>query len=141
MRRAFILVVLALLAGCAQLPPSPADIQAKKFEALPDKAVIYLVRAYPDFSDNAATIWLGDSIMITTYPGTYYRWEVDPGSHRINGYGPDIGAIVVQAEAGRIYYVLQQLSPALRFPNSYFQFIPDGSGRAAVMRSTLVGGT
>lgn len=133
-------VVLILLAGCVQLPPTPADIQAKKFEVLPDKAVIYLVRDYPDFSDNAATLWLGESAMITTYPGTYYRWEVAPGMHRITGYGPDIGAIMVQAEAGRIYYVLQRLAPFLRFPSSYFQLIAEPAGRNAVMRSTLVGG-
>src|SRR5688572_30191438 len=116
-------VVLILLAGCVQLPPTPADIQAKKFEAVPDKAVIYLVRDYHYFSDNAATIWLGESDMITTYPGTYYRREVAPGMHRITGYGPDIGAIMVQAEAGRIYYVLQRLAPFVRFPSSYFQLI------------------
>jgi hypothetical protein len=133
-------IVLILLAGCAQLPPTPADIQAKKFEAVPGQAVIYLVRDYPDFSDNAATLWLGESVMITTYPGTYYRWEVAPGAHRIAGYGSDIGAIIVQAEAGRIYYVLQRLAPFLRFPNSYFQLVAEPYGRGAVMRSTLVGG-
>jgi hypothetical protein len=133
-------VVLVLLAGCVQLPPTPADIQAKKFEALPDKAVIYLVRAYPDFTDMAATIWLGESVMITTYPGTYYRWEVDPGAHRITGYGPDIGAIIVQAERGRIHYVMQRLAPFLRFPHSQFQLLAEPYGRAAVQRSTLVGG-
>lgn len=140
MWRVILSVVLALLAGCAQLPPTPADIQAKKFEAVPDKAVIYLVRAYPDFSDNPATVWLGDSVMITTYPGTYYRWEVDPGSHRITGYGPDIGAIIVQAGRGRLHFVLQRLAPFMRFPHSHFQLVAEPHGRAAVMRSTLVGG-
>ena len=133
------LLLIILVAGCVQLPPTPADLQAKKFEAVPGKAVIYLVRDYPDFNDAAATIWLGDTAMITTYPGTYYRWEVPPGTHRIAGYGPDIGAIIVQTEPGRIYFVLQRLAPFLRFPNSYFQLVSDGSGRAAVMRSTLAG--
>jgi hypothetical protein len=135
-----LLVVVMLLAGCVQLPPTPADIQAKKFEVVADKAVIYLVRAFPDFTDNASTIWLGEAIMITTFPGTYYRWEVEPGAHRITGYGPDIGTITVPAEAGRIYFVMQRLAPFLRFPSSSFAFVADGNGRAAVMRSTLVGG-
>jgi hypothetical protein len=132
--------VLFLLAGCAQLPPTPADIQAKKFEAIPGKAVIYLVRDYPDFNDAAATVWLGESVMITTYPGTYYRWETEPGTHRITGYGPDIGTIMLQAEPGRIYFVLQRLSPFLRFPISSFERIAEPYGRNAVRRATLVGG-
>jgi len=140
MRRVFILAVLALLAGCVQLPPTPADLQAKKFEAAPGKAVIYLVRDYPDFTDNSATIWLGDSVMITTYPGTYYRWEVEPGAHRITGYGSDIGTITVKAEAGRMYFVLQRMAPFMRVTHSYFDLVPEPHGRAAVMRSTLVGG-
>lgn len=135
-----VLPLSLLLAGCAQLPPSPADIEAKKFEAAPGKAVIYLVRAYPDFNDNAATVWLGDSVMITTYPGTYYRWEVEPGAHRITGYGPDMGAIIVRGEPGRIYFVLQRLAPFMRFPHSHFMLVADSHGREAVRRSTPVGG-
>lgn len=45
------LPVAILIAGCAQLPPTPQDIQAKKFEGVPDKAVIYRVRDIPDFND------------------------------------------------------------------------------------------
>lgn len=135
-----VLLIAVLLAGCAQLPPTPQDIQAKKFETVPDKAVIYLVRDHPDFSDRAATIWLGDAAMITTYPGTYFRWEVAPGTHRITGYGADIGTITLHAEAGRIYYVQQQLSPFLRYPQSYFYLVSEPYGRSAVMRAVLVGG-
>ncbi|MBI3041593.1 MAG: hypothetical protein HYY78_02065 [Betaproteobacteria bacterium] len=134
------LLIAILLAGCAQLPPSPADLQARRFEAVPDKAVIYLVRDYPDFNDSAATLWLGETAMITTYPGTYYRWEVAPGQHRISGYGHDVGAIIVRAEAGRLYFVMQRLAPFMRFPSSQLHLIAEPAGRAAVMRSVLVGG-
>lgn len=129
-----------LLAGFAQLPPSPQDIQAKKFEAVPDKAVIYLVRDYPDFGDVAATIWLGDKVKITTYPGTYYRWEVAPGTHRIAGQGVDIGTIAVKTERGRIYYVLQRTAPLQNYARSHFSVVTEPVGRAAVRRAVLVGG-
>lgn len=135
------LVLAVLLAGCAQLPPTPQDIQAKKFEPVPDKAVIYLVRDYPDFSDAAGTLWLGDAATITTYPGTYFRWEVKPGEHRIAGFGADAGAVTVRTEAGRIYYVLQRLSPFMRFPQSQFWLIDESHGRAAVQRAVLLGGS
>lgn len=135
-----VLLIALALAGCVQLPLTPQDIQARKFESVPDKAVIYLVRDHPDFSDKAATIWLGDTVMITTYPGTYFRWEAAPGTHHITGYGPDIGAITLQAEPGRIYFVQQRLAPFRQFPQSQFYLVNEPYGRAAVSRSVLVGG-
>lgn len=131
-------LLLAFLAGCAQLPPSPQDIQAKKFESLPDKSVIYLVRDIPDFSDRPATITLDDAATITTYPGTYFRWEVAPGPHRIAGFAGDAGVITLQTEPGRIYFVRQTLSPWMRFPLSYFYPVNEQYGRAVVMRSQLI---
>lgn len=135
-----VLLIMLALAGCVQLPLSPQDIQARNFEPVPDKAVVYLVRDHPDFSDRAATIWLGDSVMITTYPGTYFRWEAAPGAHRITGYGPDIGTITLQAESGRIYFVQQQLAPFMWFPQSQFYLVNEPYGRAVIGRAVLVGG-
>jgi hypothetical protein len=126
-----------LLAGCVQLPPSPEDLQAKKFEAVPDKAVIYLVRDSPDFSDVQAQIRVGDKLLLKTYPGTYYRWEVPAGKHTITGYGEDIGTITVQVERGRIYFVQQRVT-GLRVPSSHFELVREPEGRAAVLRSVLL---
>jgi hypothetical protein len=125
------------LTGCQQLPPSPEDLQAKKFEAVPDKAVIYLVRDSPDFSDVQAQIRVGDKLLFKTYPGTYYRWEVPAGKHTITGYGEDIGTITVQVERGRIYFVQQRVT-GLRVPSSHFELVREPEGRAAVLRSVLL---
>ena len=133
------LIVAALLAGCAQLPPTPQDLQAKKFEALPDKAVIYVVRDSQDFSSVQAKISIGDKLLLTTYPGTYYRWEVPAGKHTITGYAEDIGTITVQVERGRIYFVQQRVS-GLRMPSSSFYLVNEPEGRAAVMRAVLLTG-
>lgn len=132
-----------MVAGCVQLPPTPQDIQAKKFERVEDKAVIYLVRDYPDFNESPATVSLDGSSLVTTYPGTYYRWEVAPGTHRIAGYAADSGSITVQTQPGKIYFVQQRVTPltvfpALAQPQSHFYPIPEGNGRAVVMRGQLV---
>jgi hypothetical protein len=132
-----LLLVSILLAGCAQLPPSPQDIQAKKFEAVPDKAAIYLVRDDPDFSRLQAMIYLGDKLLLKTYPGTYYRWEVPAGKHIVTGAGSDAGTITVQVERGRIYFVQQRVD-GLRGPESHFYLVSEAAGRAAVMRAVLV---
>src|SRR5262245_26930947 len=100
---------LLVLAGCQQLPLTPEDIQARKFEAVADKAVIYLVRDNPDFTDAEAAITLGDNVRLKTNTGTYYRWEVPPGTHRIQSFGGDTGRIDVRAERGKIYFVQQRV--------------------------------
>jgi hypothetical protein len=138
------LIAAILLASCAQLPPTPQDMQAKRFEQpLSGKSVIYLVRDNPDFNDAPTTLWIGDKNMITTYPGTYYRWEVVPGMHRIAGFAGDSGSITVRVEPDRIYYIQQRVTPftlgySTVAPTSNFQVIPEASGRTVVMRSQLV---
>lgn len=139
-RRAALLLAAAVvaLAGCAGLAPESRDSEAKRFQPLPDKGVIYLVRGEPLYSDRPVPVWLGDFIMITTYPDTFFRWEVPPGVHRISGHETDFGTITVAAEPGRVYFVMQQLS--YRHDISYFTAIEELEGRAAVRRAALLKG-
>jgi hypothetical protein len=132
-----ILLLAVLLAGC-QLPLTPEDLEARKFEAVPGKAVIYLVRVNPDFNDRQALVRVGDKLLFKVYPGTYYRWVVEPGTHQITGYAGDIGTITVPAEAGRIYYVRQQMTPFSRMPISHFFLVSENEGQALVLRAVLL---
>jgi hypothetical protein len=137
MRR--LLLMALFLAGCQQLPLTPQDIQARKFEAVPGMAVIYVVRDYPDFTQLQSMIYLGDELTLKTYPGTYYRWEVPPGEHRIRGAAFDTGAITVTGAPGMIYFVQQRVTAALMAsPNSFFQLVSEPAGRGAVLRSVLL---
>ncbi len=133
------LFIAMLLAGCVQLPPSPQDIQAKKFESVPGKAVIYIVRSKVD-SVFGGTLWLGDRAQITTYAGTYYRWEVTPGSHRIAGYAPSNASITLQTEAGKVYFVQHTVFGDLRAGPlvSFLQHIHERDGRVLVAQAQLL---
>ena len=138
MRRLWLLMAL-LVAGCTQLPLTPQDLQARKFEAVPGMSVIYLVRDYPDFSEVQTTVYLGEDIILKTYPGTYYRWEVPPGEHRIRGAAFDTGAIRLTTAPGGLYFVQQRVTVFfMGNPSSYFQVVPDPPGRAAVQRAVLL---
>jgi hypothetical protein len=135
---ATLLMAVLFAAGCVQLPPTPQDIQAKKFETVPDKAVIYLVRNDPDNSVLHGTVWLGDKITITTFPGTYFRWEVPPGVHRIEGYGFDTSSITLTTEAGKLYFVQQNIYGARSVHGGFLQRVSERDGKAMVLRSTLI---
>ena len=133
-------VLFALLLGaCAQLPPTPQDIQAKRFEAAPGKAVIYLVRMQPDLSYLTATVLLDEQMIGSTHAGTYFRLEVAPGRHRISGYAQDNASLTLDVQADHIYFVQQIVTGAAReSPHSIYQLIPEREGRAAVARSVLI---
>lgn len=136
-----VLAALALLVGCAELPLTPQDIQAKRIEGAPGKAVIYLVRTKPDLSFLPATVMLNDEVMGTTHEGTYFRWEVPAGRHRISGYSSDNGAITIDVQADRLYFIQQSVSGGPRAPNphSFFRVIDETRGRAAVARGIHAG--
>lgn len=139
MLRILSIALIALIAGCAPLPPSPQDIQAKKFESVPDKAVVYIVRSNLD-SVLPDTIWLDDSSTITTHPRTYYRWEVSSGTHRITGFAHSNASITLRIEAGKIYFVEHTVLGIWRtgVVGSNLRQINEQAGRALVNRSELL---
>jgi hypothetical protein len=140
MRTGLAVLIAFLLAACAPLPPSPQDLAAKRFEPVPGQSVIYLVRPYPDASSEAATLWLDDQVMGSTFPGTYFRWVVPPGRHRIAGFASDSGSIVLDTAPGRLYFVYQSFGRPLGFSGqSYFQSIDEHQGRWMIMQSRLAG--
>ena len=135
-----LLLVAFLLAGCAPLPPSPADLEAKRFEQVPGKAVIYVVRSDPDISREVSTLMLDDNMMGSTYPGTYFRWVVEPGRHQIRGYAGDAGSFTLDAAPDRMYFVQQTVSRMFHgFAQSFFRPIPEPHGRGLVLRGEITG--
>ncbi len=130
-----------MLTGCVTRPPSPQDIQAKRFEAIPDKAVVYLYRDLPDFADDPASFTLDGQPQGATYPGTYFRLELASGRHRLAGFAGDAGLFTFDTQPGRLYFVRQTVSRFISpgFFQSYFYLVDEGQGRNAVLRYELMG--
>lgn len=126
--------------SCAPLPPSPADLAAKRFEPAADKGVVYVFRNQPDFTDDGAPITVNGDLQGTTYPGTYLRLELAPGRHRISGFAGDAGWIDVDATPGEIRFVQQAvMRPFVGPAQSHFRRVDPYYGRNAVLRYELVG--
>ena len=135
-----VLVIALLLAGCAQLPPSPADIQAKRFESVPDKAVIYVVRTPMD-SFESSGLALDQNSQITTHRGTYYRWEVAPGTHRVAEFGFGVSAVTLTTMPGKIYFLEHTVLGDRDdggVTNTRLRAIGDQDGRTLVARAELL---
>ena len=135
-----ILIPALFLAGCAQLPPSPADGQAKKFDAVPGKSVIYVARARLD-SPEGHTLTLDERSTVTTYQGTYYRWEVDPGTHSIAGLGMGTARVTLSTTAGGVYFVRHTVMSDRQDGGVIYyalRQVSDETGRDLVTRGQLV---
>ena len=136
-----ILAVFAFIAGCAGFGPSPQDTQAVRIEGTPGRAVVYIVRTYPDLSYLTAPVVVGDRMVGATYAGTYIRVELAPGRHVISGYAQDNGAITLDVQADRVYFVRHTVSGSWRAtsPHSFFSIIDEARGRAAMARASRIG--
>ena len=136
-----ILFSLLLFAGCAaQLPPPPGDAEAKRFESIPDKSVIYIVRQPVD-SEEGRTLALDGRLTITTWKGTFYRWEVPPGTHRIAGIAGANESITLNTAPGRIYFVQHTILADRRdgtIALTSLREINDQAGRNLVSRGQLL---
>jgi hypothetical protein len=139
MRRALAVFAILLVCGCAQLPPSPEDLQAKRFEAVPGKAVIYIVRQPMDSTEYGALLMdTGDQV--TLFPGTFYRWEVPAGARRISGLGPWNVLYDLNVEPGRIYFLRYTVTGTPRMGPIFAGLEPIGEqqGRRLVQQAELV---
>ena len=139
MRLAWPALVL-VLASCTSFPrtPPPEDVAAKRFDSVPDKAVIYLFRPQVGFVGDGASIMLDEHLLGTTYPGTYLRLEIAPGRHRLAGFAGDSGHFDFDAQPGRLYFIEQVVMRLMHFDRSHFQVVPEGYGRQVVQRSELI---
>ena len=134
------LIVAALLAGCAQLPPSSQDIEARKCESIPGKAAIYIV-CESTSALLGAPLWLGQGAQITLWTGNYHRWVVEPGPHTIAAIGVSPASITIQSQAGKVYFVHYRLEGASSregVVNSALKLMDDHAGRARVMQAVLL---
>ncbi len=129
--------LLLALSACAPLPPPPGDAAAKRFEAVPDRAVIYIVR-HPLEPEFVAPVMFDDNPIGSTYRGTYIRVVVPGGMHRIAGVGIDSGSINLQVQPGQIYFISQRTFGRDRsLTGSMFQPVDAESGRSMVLGGTL----
>jgi hypothetical protein len=133
-----VLLLALLLTACVQMPPSPADMQAKRFEPVPDKAVLYVVRPPLD-SDHPGVLVVDTGEYISTMPGTYNRIELKPGMRVIEGMIPPSLRITLNAQPGQIYFMRLDVRGTSRGgpTTASLQLISPEWGRTLVAQGSL----
>jgi len=117
----FLMVIaLAALSACASRPLADADTDAlaKLMRPVEGKAVIYVFRNETYSAPWPVGLTLDGKNMGSTDANTYFRWSVEPGQHIIATHAENNEGLVLETEAGKVYYVWQEISMGYFQPRS-----------------------
>jgi hypothetical protein len=131
-----LVLLLALLGGCAATPEAPpaSDAEAKHFESAPRAAIIYLYRE-DNPSRGVSAIWVDGRPVGQTLPATYFRVAVRPGHNRITAFASDPGWLEIETREGGVYFVaLRVAGEAESSPSTTFRIVPPAVGKTEILR-------
>jgi len=131
---------IVLVAGCATVPMAPpeADARAKTFAVEPGKANIYVYRNEFIGAGIPMTVALNGKVMGQTGPKTYFFWQVDPGRYEIQSIAENTSTVALDAQAGRSYFVWQEVKAGLWMARSALQVVDEATGRKGVQECKLI---
>jgi uncharacterized protein DUF2846 len=129
-RLSLIAAVLGI-AGCASTPQASRerDADAKEFATQPGASTLYIYRN--DFSSlgQNSNLWVDGRLIGATLPRAYFRVNVRPGKHLLNGDGPDTGSLSLETRAGELYFVSLSMINGI----SYFARVKPEVGRETIL--------
>lgn len=115
---AILAVLLSVLAGCASTPQasSQRDAEAKQFRSHPATSAIYVYRTDRPIDESDTDLYVDGRLIGATLALSFFRVDVNPGMHVLNGMGPDQGSLKLETRPGQVYFVeLQVVSGNSRF--------------------------
>ena len=131
------LLSAALLSGCASVPMAnaTADAQAKQFVAQANAANLYIYRN-ETFGAALKMPVLVDGIAVgDTVAHSYILKQVTPG---ITSKSESDATLTLSTEAGKNYYVWQEVKMGLLMARSKLSQVSEEEGKQGVMESKLV---
>lgn len=126
---------LLLLVACASAPMAvpERDTQAKTFAPAADKAVVYIYRNETFGSAIKVPIAVNKRLIGDTVSHSYFRILVDPGPCEIQCKGETDSAASFTAEAGKVYFVWQEMKMGAFAAGCAMHQVKDDEGKAAVL--------
>lgn len=130
---------LAVLAGCASVPMASLekDAAAKTFQVQPGKSNIYIYRNENLGGAIKLTLLLDGRLVGDTGPKTYHLVETTPGRHTLLSKAENDSTLELNTEAGRNYFVWQEVKMGLWQPRTLLQQVDETTGKAGVAECQL----
>lgn len=135
----FLALMSLTMVGCAsvKMADPTQDAQAKQFTAKPDVAGIYIYRNENMGAAMKMDIELDDKPLGRSAAGTYFYAEVKPGNHKITSKTENTVEIGIDAVAGKLYYVWQEVKMGILSARSKLHLVDEATGQAGVNECKL----
>ncbi len=137
------LALMILLVGCSTSSGPRTESNTKLFSAPANRALIFI---YRDDSQGLrekvlptlVTVSVNGHTLGQTTAKSYFRLNVKPGNYAINSLAGNVAALNLTVEAGKIYYVHQDISSWSLSPEISLQQVDDNTGRKNVFESRII---
>lgn len=134
------IVIACLVSGCASVNKAGRDAseQAKTFSPITDKAVVYIYR--DEILGSAIKLHVSvDGIAVgDTGPKSFLQLALPPGPHTITSRGEKISSLSLDTQAGKTYYVWQEVKMGMWSANSMLHQVDTDKGQDGVRECALL---
>lgn len=129
-----------LLVGCASVPMAniERDNMAKTFAPQADKAKIYVYRNEKFGAAIKLPVALDGRLVGDTASKTYFLFVVPPGEHKLITKAENDSILPLMVEAGRNYFVWQEIKMGLWAARANLQLVDELTGRKGVEECKLI---
>lgn len=131
------------MTGCASVAMAPADqdAQAKTFQAPAEKAALYVYRNENFGAAIPMTVSVNGKVLGQTAAKTYFLLNLAPGKYDVEGHAENLSTVPITAEAGKRYYVWQEVKMGMWMARNLLQQVDEERGKAGVTESKLIAAT
>lgn len=124
--------------GPLSLASREADMEAKQFLPVPDKAVLYIYRNQFIGSAWQIPITINGEFIGRTGGFTFFRKALSPGEHVIESWAEEPAQLTLNLEAGNIYYVRHKTRSGTSKIRAALHLVDEATGQAGVEQSRLL---
>lgn len=127
------------IVGCASVPMGDAgkNSELKKFAVKEDVAGIYIYRNETFGAALKMNVFVDGKLLGQTAAHTYLYTEVPPGSHAISSKDGNAAELTINAVAGKLYYIWQEVKMGLVSGNSKLNLVDEATGQKGVGETNL----
>jgi hypothetical protein len=136
-------ILLLVLSGCASVPMAPLeqDAQAKQFAPAQSRAALYIYRNENFGGAIPMSVSVNGKAIGQTAAKTYFMLNVPPGKYTVESHAENVSNLSLIAEAGKNYFVWQEVKMGMWMARSLLQQVDEAIGRAGVTESKLIATT
>lgn len=135
----FATLAILVVSGCAGIKKAPdaLDAEAKQFQPKSDVAQVYVYRNETLGAALSMPVTVDGKLAGNTGPNSFFKFDLAPGKHAFTSQG-DESEITIDTEAGKLYFVWQEVKMGMWSGGSKLQLVDAKKGMKGVKECTMI---